>query len=452
MAKRNEKNEQADADRKAAQQANRDRMKQLDAAAASGQIVTVERGRIPYPKGIEEKFGIDPASWRALTDSVFPSAKTPEAVVLALAYCKARRLDPFKRVIHIVPVWDSKKGHEVETVWPGIGELRTTAHRTGQYAGNDAAVFGPDKTQEFTATKGSDSRKITVTYPTWCQITVYRMIEGQRVAFHGPRIQYEASYGMWKGLPCPNDKWARSAHYMLEKVAEAAALRRAFPEEIGNDITAEEMEDRVIDASPTPASTVPNEPKREDFSADAGAEDADEPEPQIPFITSDGEEVLYAPGDFYDAFLLGLRQAADAGDLPALKAAWENNSGVALTMLRAVDDGAKAADTLHKTYTALEAKVTAARQAGDAAEQQADQGAAAGASPSKWVFTEEDGAKADCGTAASFVARMLAGIKVTSKLPGLMRVHEPILAELYRVDPDSHQVIRAAATDRGWVE
>src|SRR5690606_12622943 len=98
--------------------------------------------RLPWHPGVEERFGIERSQWRALVESVWPSAKTVEGVILALSYCRARRLDPFKRPVHIVPIWNSQLGKEVETVWPGIGELRTTACRTGSYAGCEPATFG----------------------------------------------------------------------------------------------------------------------------------------------------------------------------------------------------------------------------------------------------------------------------------------------------------------------
>src|SRR5215469_12180557 len=83
--------------------------------------------RIPYHPAIGDRFGIDQAGWRALIDAVWPAASTADAVALALSYCRARHLDPFKRPVHIVPIWSREQRRMVESVWPGIGELRTTA-------------------------------------------------------------------------------------------------------------------------------------------------------------------------------------------------------------------------------------------------------------------------------------------------------------------------------------
>lgn len=204
--------------------------------------------RIPFHPAIEQKFGIDQGGWRVLIDSVWPGAKSADAVALALSYCKARRLDPFKRPVHIVPMWNSQLRQEVETVWPGISEIRTTASRTGQYAGSDPAMFGDEVTKEFTgATNKGERLSATVTFPAWCRVTVYRMIEGQRVPFPGPRVVWTETFSQAKGTAVPNARWCRAPYQMIEKCAEAAALRKAFPEELAGELTAEEMEGKRVD-------------------------------------------------------------------------------------------------------------------------------------------------------------------------------------------------------------
>ena len=68
--------------------------------------------------------------------------------------------------------------------------------------------------------------------------------------------------------------WANRPVGQLEKCAEAGALRRAFPEEIGNELTAEEMAgQRTIDG----AAQAPEKPKPESVtppSARGGAQAA----------------------------------------------------------------------------------------------------------------------------------------------------------------------------------
>lgn len=208
-------------------------------------VPSISRERLPYHPAIEERFGIDRASWRALVEAVFPLAQSIDSVLMALSYCRARKLDPFKRVVHIVPIWDSNAGRMVDTVWPGIGELRTTAFRTAQYAGRARTEFGPDVTMKL----GS----VEITFPEWAQVTVYRMIDGQRVAFEGPQVYWLETYAERKrNDPSPNSMWAKRPRGQIDKCAEAAALRAAFPEEVGNEYCAEEAHSIVLGES-TPA-------------------------------------------------------------------------------------------------------------------------------------------------------------------------------------------------------
>ena len=225
-------------------------------AVAEDRMIVVSPGRPKYPVRAQAAFGITAGDWRALVDAVYPNAKTTEAIELALTYCRARKLDPFKKQCHIVPIWDSKKGAEVETIWPGISELRTTAARTNQLAGCDEAAFGPDETVAFKGTvgKGQYAKDVekSVTFPTWCQLTVYRLVQGQRVPFPGPKVRWRETYATMGASDVPNEMWATRPYGQLEKCAEAAALRRAFPEEIGSDYIPEEV-GKVKDISPQTA-------------------------------------------------------------------------------------------------------------------------------------------------------------------------------------------------------
>ena len=200
-------------------------------------LPTIAPMRLPYHPALKEKYGIDAGQWRVLTDAIFPAARTIESVVMALGYCKSRNLDPFKRSCHIVPIWSSEKKCYIETVWPSISELRTTAFRTGTYAGTDAATWGEDRTQTW----GTGAEKCEVTYPEWAQVTVYRLVAGQRCAFPGPRVYWLETFAHGKGSG-PNAMWTKRPRGQIEKCALAAALRNAFPEEIGGDLSSDEAE------------------------------------------------------------------------------------------------------------------------------------------------------------------------------------------------------------------
>lgn len=191
--------------------------------------------RLPYHPLIEQRFGIDRASWKALVEAIFPLATSVESVILALSYCRARKLDPFKRCVHIVPIWSKELGRLVDTVWPGIGELRTTAFRTGEYAGRGETAYGPDRTEKV----GS----VEMTFPEWAQVTVQRNVKGTIVPFCGPRVYWLETYATAKrNDDTPNDMWKNRPRGQIDKCAEAAALRAAFPEEIGSDYIPEEVQ------------------------------------------------------------------------------------------------------------------------------------------------------------------------------------------------------------------
>ena len=217
--------------------------------------------RIPYHPAIGERFGIDRSDWKVLVESTFPSAKTIEGIALALAYCKARNLDIFKRVVHIVPIWNSKLGKEVETVWPGIAELRTTAHRTGQYAGKADTEYGPVTTKTFSGKVGSRDNarevNVSVSFPEWAQVKVYRIVQGVRCEFVGPKVFWLETYATMGKSDVPNDMWQTRPFGQLDKCAEAAALRLAYPEEIGSEYIDEEVQHRkaVENVAGSPSAT-----------------------------------------------------------------------------------------------------------------------------------------------------------------------------------------------------
>jgi phage recombination protein Bet len=140
-------------------------------------------------------------------------------------------------------MWSSVAGKMIETVWPGISELRTTAFRTGQYASMPAPDFGP--TIKGMAGRGKSKgqeRSLTLHFPEWCRVTITRELNGKERSFVGPKVYWFEAYAKWADTDVPNEMWSSRPVGQLEKCAEAEALRRAFPEEIGNALTAEEME------------------------------------------------------------------------------------------------------------------------------------------------------------------------------------------------------------------
>lgn len=226
-------------------------------------VAVLQPPRLPYHPIYEQRYGIDGIQWRALVEAVYPSAKTPEGIILAVSYCKAMGYDVMKKMVHVVPIWNSALQKEVEGIWEGVSALRATAFRTNEYAGCDETKFGPMKTQTFSGEVGrgqyAKQVEVTLEFPEWAQVTVYRLAQGQRCAFPGPKVYWLAAYGCQGKSDVPNDKWQEGGgSYMLEKCTEAAALRKAFPEALGGMNAAEEMEGRRVDATPGP--TIDHEP------------------------------------------------------------------------------------------------------------------------------------------------------------------------------------------------
>jgi hypothetical protein len=83
-----------------------------------------------------------------------------------------------------------------------------------------------------------------VTFPEWAEVTVYRITQGVRAGYTAT-VYWLETYGTIGGSDLPNAMWEHRARGQIDKCAEAAALRMAFPEEL-SEPTAEEMEGQRI--------------------------------------------------------------------------------------------------------------------------------------------------------------------------------------------------------------
>lgn len=208
------------------------------AQTAPKPVAAVHEPALPEPVA---RRGITEAQWRTLANNLYPGADS-NSVLMVWDYCVARRLDPLKKPCHIVPmsVKDAKTGEYRyrDVVMPGIYELRTTAQRTGEYLGHSRPEYG--ETIDHAG----------VSAPEWCELTVYRWHgkSGQRIEFP-VRVLFREAVATKKDGKA-NDRWGRAPIQMLTKCAEAAGLREAFPDEIGGEHTAEEMDGRTIEVTP----------------------------------------------------------------------------------------------------------------------------------------------------------------------------------------------------------
>ena len=219
--------------------------------AASEQFAT------NYPTVVQR--GIDESTWGALCNTIYPGAN-PDSIIMAVDYCKARKLDIMLKPVHLVPmqVTDARTKEKIwrDVPMPGIGMYRIQADRSGNYAGADEPEFGPTITQEFPDPYNA-GKTIRVSYPEWCKYTVYKFVNGQRVAYIAKEYWIENYATQSSKTDCPNAMWKKRPYAQLAKCTEAQALRKGWPE-IGSEPTAEEMEGKTFiteerDITPQPA-------------------------------------------------------------------------------------------------------------------------------------------------------------------------------------------------------
>jgi len=173
--------------------------------------------------------------------SLYPGASA-NSLNLVLSYCRAANLDPMQKPVHIVPMWDGKMKQMRDVVMPGVGLYRTQAARTNQFAGMSEPEFGPAVSEQLGG--------VTIEYPQWCRVTVKRqLVSGAMAEFTAVEFwkeNYAVKGGADKSI-APNTMWAKRPRGQIAKCAEAQALRKAFPEAIGAQPTAEEMEGKSLD-------------------------------------------------------------------------------------------------------------------------------------------------------------------------------------------------------------
>lgn len=327
--------------------------------AQSTELAVFNRPRLPFHPAFEDRFGVDRGMWKVLVESIFPAAESADAVALALSYCKARNLDVFKRPVQIVPIYDKRQKRMVETVWPGISELRTTAMRTREFAGIAETVFGPDVSDNLSGTE--------ITYPEWAQCIVYRMVGANRVPFYGPKVYWRETYATAsRDTAAPNAMWKKRPRGQLEKCAEAAALRRAFPEEIGNEIAAEEMEGQTFgtirDVTPQKAGLADRLAQRAASEPASGFSTANI-EDAIAEAVSESDAPATDPeatdeGYDFDAFLAGEAEAAEKHQTAAPLATQDVEVRKTLTAMNAGEDVLRRWATIHTEAQVRIAKAT----------------------------------------------------------------------------------------------
>lgn len=174
-----------------------------------------------------QKIDFNPETVELIKRTIAKDA-TDDELKLFLHQCKRTQLDPMTRQIYFM-----KRSGKV-SIQTSIDGFRVIAERSGDYAGQDEPIFAKDENGEM-----------------FCKVTVYRFRND---------VRYPAAVGVayWKEY-CPQAgqdfMWKKMPHTMLSKVAEALALRKAYPQDLSGLYTGDEMDqaskpDQVINDVP----------------------------------------------------------------------------------------------------------------------------------------------------------------------------------------------------------
>lgn len=147
---------------------------------------------------------------------------------LFLMVCERTGLDPFARQIYSIPRGEGR------TIQTSIDGFRLIAERTGKYSpGREPTYQYDDEDRLVSAT--SYIKKQTPD-GTWHEVSATAHYE--EFAQMYPNRQ--------TGKSEPSKFWKQMPHVMLAKCAEAQALRRAFPSEMGGVYIKEEMDQAEV--------------------------------------------------------------------------------------------------------------------------------------------------------------------------------------------------------------
>lgn len=206
--------------------------------------------------------GVDPAVYAIVKSQVAPPQCPDEAVALYFARCKQVGADPMGKMLYIVNRRSKTDGQYVDNwrIESYIDFFRSAAVGTGEYDGQE----GPQWCGDDGVWLDEWLRDMP---PTAARIKVFR-----KGVTHVPWTvaRFNAYYGSGS-----NFLEKKLGEVLIAKVAEALAIRRAFPQQLAGIYTAEEMKQADDSRTVYPTGITPG---------------ADEPSPAALPETAAGEE------------------------------------------------------------------------------------------------------------------------------------------------------------------
>lgn len=195
------------------------------------------------PKGQSPKLYLDLIKAQVMGVDKAGHPRSDDDLLMFLYVCKRVGLDPLTKQIYAIFRWNYQQGREVMGIQTGIDGMRLVAQRTKAYAGQDDIKFTPEDE--------------STTYPTKATCTVYKMVDGRKIAFSASaRWNEYVQKNPKDGLPVT--MWAKMPYNQLGKCAEALALRKGFPNELSGIYAEEELQqaNNVLADLPKPAKPV----------------------------------------------------------------------------------------------------------------------------------------------------------------------------------------------------